>query len=293
MASLAIKIVDYIAAFSKSKPDYDLLILNYHSIVPDGCIPSQWEVVESEFDKQMAEIFKSGMRTIKLSDIPKIQKTVIPGTFAESLPLVCITFDDGFEDNYTLAAGILERYSLTATFSVVSNTIQSNVLDKLSRDFQNVVKNRKLFMTPRMLRDLVDRKFEIVSHTMTHPNLNVTKNADLFQEIIESSQIIDQISGSSSGAFIMSYGLEECPAMKRRVTEVLDGNGFSVAALGRYGYCTFSESYTALDVPRIPIYGSDNMTSFKNKLMGKYWLVSIIYRLVKAFRVRTNYENSY
>ena len=41
-------------------------------------------------------------------------------------PLVCVTFDDGYYDNYEIATPILEKNNLQATFYVTTDFITSN-----------------------------------------------------------------------------------------------------------------------------------------------------------------------
>ena len=286
MAFLKYKVLDFLAKINIFSLDYDVLILNYHSIVPDGCANSPWEVELSEFKSQIKFIHESGFSAIKFGEIS--ERYDQRATAKSSLPDICITFDDGFEDNYILGLPVLEYYSLTATFAVLGCLISENDLTSVSSDFREIIKSGKKFMDYNMLDDLRKRGFEIVSHTMTHPNFKSIKNINLTTEIVDSSIAIEKTFGSGKGIFILAYGIEEFPKIKIRLKRFLDRADFRVAALGRYGYVRFDKNLNLLDLPRIPIYASDSIQVFKNKLKGNYQLISYVYwfvKKIKAFKV--------
>lgn len=82
------------------------IVVSYHNIIPDALGPSYRQFIggdhlESEFDKHL-EIIQAKL---------PISNEISPGK-------VLITFDDGFRNNYLVAAGILERNGAEATFFV-------------------------------------------------------------------------------------------------------------------------------------------------------------------------------
>lgn len=72
------------------------------------------------FDWQM-ELLKKNFNVLSLSDaLVKLKTGNLP------TKAVCITFDDGYADNYLNALPILKRYGLPATFFVVSEILNKN-----------------------------------------------------------------------------------------------------------------------------------------------------------------------
>ena len=69
-----------------------------------------------DFESQIAWLERKGYRSTTLAEFHS-------GAARESEPIVIITFDDGYEDNYTLALPVLERHGLVATFFVVSDYV--------------------------------------------------------------------------------------------------------------------------------------------------------------------------
>ncbi len=75
------------------------------------------------FEDQM-KILRDKYLVLSMDDVLKIyeDKLVIPDKS------VAITFDDGFKNNYSIAAPILDKYQLSATFYVTTGLINTNRL---------------------------------------------------------------------------------------------------------------------------------------------------------------------
>jgi peptidoglycan/xylan/chitin deacetylase (PgdA/CDA1 family) len=91
-----------------------LSILIYHRVVaePDPLAPD--EVCASEFDWQL-EVLKRWFTVLPLRE-------AAAGLRRGTLPVrsACVTFDDGYADNATVALPILRRHSMPATFFVAT-----------------------------------------------------------------------------------------------------------------------------------------------------------------------------
>jgi peptidoglycan/xylan/chitin deacetylase (PgdA/CDA1 family) len=91
-----------------------LSILIYHQVLPrlDPMRPD--EVDAATFDWQM-RLVASCFNVLPLEEaIQRLHDRTLPPRAA------CITFDDGYADNLTIAAPIFKRYGLTATFFVAT-----------------------------------------------------------------------------------------------------------------------------------------------------------------------------
>ena len=91
-----------------------LSILIYHRVLaePDPIFPN--EVTASRFDAQMAAL-KSVFNVLPLPEaVAKLKAGTLPARAA------CITFDDGYADNYTLALPVLQKHGLHATFFIAT-----------------------------------------------------------------------------------------------------------------------------------------------------------------------------
>jgi len=89
----------------------------FHRVLPqpDDLLPGEPDA--ARFDRILAFI-ASNFHVLSLADAaPQLAAGQLPAAAA------CITFDDGYQDNYTIAAPILRRHGLTATFFIATGFI--------------------------------------------------------------------------------------------------------------------------------------------------------------------------
>ena len=99
-----------------------LSILLFHRVLDkfDPMRPSEPDI--HRFDKQMRWV-KRFFNVLDLSDaVNKLASNSLPPR------ALCITFDDGYRDNYQNALPILEKYGLTATFFIASGFLNDGIM---------------------------------------------------------------------------------------------------------------------------------------------------------------------
>lgn len=95
---------------------YTVPILMYHYI---DYQQNSVTVLPDNFRKQMAYLYKNNYQVISLDEL--VQETKAKKTFNRKS--VVITFDDGYEDNYTYACPILKRYDFPAAIFLISGMV--------------------------------------------------------------------------------------------------------------------------------------------------------------------------
>ncbi|WP_238527326.1 polysaccharide deacetylase family protein [Methylomonas methanica] len=112
---LLLRFLQYIATLASGVGKRKkLFILIYHRVLdaPDYMRPQEVDI--ESFDWQMALLSKY-FNVLTLEDgLQRLQNDSLPAR------AVCITFDDGYADNFTNALPILQRYKLNATFFIAS-----------------------------------------------------------------------------------------------------------------------------------------------------------------------------
>jgi len=88
---------------------------------------------------------------------------------------VILTFDDGYEDNYTLAFPLLKKYGFRGNFFVIGKDIGKTL------NQNGIVK----YMTFAQLKEMHQQGMEIGSHTMSHDPLAAIKPNFLPWEIYQ------------------------------------------------------------------------------------------------------------
>ncbi|HBC56623.1 MAG TPA: hypothetical protein DCZ03_05595 [Gammaproteobacteria bacterium] len=98
-----------------------LPILIYHRVHPEG-YPLPTDMMAKQFEWQMS-LLRAYFAPLSLVDaLEQLQQGDLkPGS-------VCITFDDGYEDNLLVALPILERYQIPATFFITTNYIEGGAM---------------------------------------------------------------------------------------------------------------------------------------------------------------------
>lgn len=126
-------------------------------------------VSREEFETMMAYLSQAGYHTVS-------QRQLFRALFyGDPLPAkpVMLTFDDGYRDNFTLAAPILKQYGLVATFYVVTGDI-----------------GNPEYMTWEQVSELDRMGMDVGSHSASHPDLTQLAAADLKHELADSAAAI-------------------------------------------------------------------------------------------------------
>jgi len=98
------------------------IILMYHSVANDDqakLIEPRNRIAPRLFERQMA-FLRESCRVVPLS---RLVEDLVAGR-SPAARTVCITFDDGYLDNLTVAAPILEKYELPATLFLATGYVE-------------------------------------------------------------------------------------------------------------------------------------------------------------------------
>lgn len=167
---------------------------------------------------------------------------------AGSLPKrsACITFDDGYANNFELAAPILQSVGVPATFFIAGGAVDTGVMwndlviESVSRSgskdekgnlaailgglkyrpmadrwdaavemYRNSVGSDlpRLMMTRDMVAGLARQGFEIAGHTINHPILKELSDDDARREIEDCATWIRDITGDAPTSFAYPNGV--------------------------------------------------------------------------------------
>ncbi|KQL51567.1 polysaccharide deacetylase [Heyndrickxia shackletonii] len=143
-------------------------ILMYHSIsIGNGlCVP------ENEFFSQMKWLKENGYYTLS----PEEAYLVLTKDIKPRENCVLITFDDGYEDNYTKAYPILKQFGMKATIFMIGRSI-----------------NKKNHLTAKQMLELSRNGFSVESHTIHHLNLNQLSADQQTSEMKRSKELLDKM----------------------------------------------------------------------------------------------------
>lgn len=228
------------------------LILLYHRVDNPQNDPFSLSVSPEIFRKQL-EYLKSKFTIVRLSElIQEIENGVLSNK-------VCITFDDGYEDNLENALSILQDLNVPATFFITTEYLdkkgyfyweQSSPADDRGRPIS------KESLVKLASSDLV----ELGAHTVSHPNLKSLNDSDQRHEILESKIKLEKIIGKKIDIFSYPFGTRKY--YSKTTKNIVKEEGYSAACANNQGRVTFFSDIFAL--PRIVV--RNNFNDFVSKL---------------------------
>lgn len=166
-------------AYTVWRPPNGIPILAYH-MINDGT--SAYSVSPELFEAHLNYLKEEGYTAISLLEFAKAKK----GKFVLPDKPVVITFDDGYEDNYTTALPLLEKYGMKGSVFMVVNDI-----------------GRTGYLSLDQLKEMERRGIEIGSHTANHLPLP-SLAADKKQEEIAISKLLLEWKGLKT-VFFLAY----------------------------------------------------------------------------------------
>ncbi len=192
-------------------------VLCYHRVVEkplSGRLAGLGVPVE-RFTSQLAALHRWGYTPITFEDLLAYLRGSRP---LPSRPII-LTFDDGYEDNYTLAFPLLQRYGMRAViFAVVDLERRWN--------FWDADGEKAPLLSPGQIREMAAAGIEFGSHTVSHPYLPELEGSLLRQELIASRQRLEDLIGKAVMSFAYPYGAYSS-AVRAAVQEA--GYAFAVA----------------------------------------------------------------
>ena len=198
-----------------------ITVLLYHR-VSDGARDNLTVGIE-QFDRQMA-LVRRHCESLSIEDVLNCKE--IPRT---RRPLVCVTFDDGYLDNYENAAPILLRHQIPGAFFVSTGVIGTD------RRFPHDVRRGNPpieVMQWQHLREMRDSGFTIGSHSVTHIDCAGAPEDDVWGELVRSREDLQRELGLDHVIFGYPYGGRQHMTPQR--LELVKKAGYS-GCLSAYG----------------------------------------------------------
>lgn len=173
----------------------EIPIIYYHRIAKDISDAGKHGiyVTEKQFENHLNYLKSTGYQTITFDDALQIKKNCTPGKF------VIITFDDGYEDNYTLAFPLLKKYGFTALIFLVAQS-EYNLWDEQSDEPKLKMMNKEQIL------EMMKYGIEFGSHTLTHANLSKISLEEAGREVVESKIFLESKLEEKISTFAFPYG---------------------------------------------------------------------------------------
>ena len=150
--------------------DVNVPVLMYHAVSDDMWGINELFVSPSSMEEQLAYLVENGYDPIWFEDLAHVEDYDKP---------VILTFDDGYDDNYTELYPLLQQYNVKATIFVIGNAMGTSHK-----------------MTEEQVRELADSGLvSIQSHAYTHADLDTLSLEAQQEEMRESKRILTRVTG--------------------------------------------------------------------------------------------------
>ncbi|PKK90611.1 MAG: hypothetical protein CVV64_09650 [Candidatus Wallbacteria bacterium HGW-Wallbacteria-1] len=206
---------------SSGKYDDKLSFLMFHSVLgpPDDSVPRGVSMDTGKFRRLCHFLADSG-------NGGECYHNFIP------------TFDDGYVDNFDIAAPVLKEFGLPGIFFISTAMI--------GRHFNTPAGNRMEVMSRAMIRELSMAGFAIGSHGHEHSYLIRMASIELSEQLKKSRDILENIIGKQVTELSYPFGKWD-----ERVVAAARTAGFSRAFAVHGGSCMDPR----MVIPRIPVSG--------------------------------------
>jgi len=210
-------------------------------------------VKPKEFEKQLIWLKNNNFVSYTLSELSALK--VIPEKS------VVITFDDGYEDNFSNAFVLLKKYNFKATIYIVLNRYEKNwATDKDLNQSSDELNNEKMLSDEQIKIMLESGLVEIGSHTLDHVNLPKILKEEKLIQIEESKEKIENIFNIKCNTFAYPFGFFD-----KESVLIVENSNYTNATTTVNGVYDFSK-YSKFEIPRIMVSGRQGLFSFILKM---------------------------
>ena len=187
----------YQSAIAETKSPPTIPVLMYHRIVQEVPAQSQhgiWVTAQS-FEQHLTSLKRRGYSSITFEQY----QLFLSGEFTLPRKPIILSFDDGYEDNYTCAFPLLKNHGFSAVIFLVTDTARRT-------NFWDGDEPQVPLMNNKQIDEMSRAGIEFGSHTVTHPDLAHCSQEKMRNEFVVSKKMIEQVIGKEIVSVAYPYG---------------------------------------------------------------------------------------
>ena len=233
----------YSSVILKKNREDGLRVLMYHSITNEDSSDDIWSLSLNSFSKHLS--YLDGNKNINLyrcTDL--ISQRPKDG--------IMITFDDGYRNNFEIAAPILFKLKIPFSLFVITDFIKQA---------------KRNYMNESMLQELADHPLvSIGSHSQSHARLTKCTRKELVNEITGSKSYLEDLLGKEIDMFSYPHG-----NFNSVIRSEVFKAGYKLGFTSHYDITRPNQD--KLTLSRNEIWNTDDLKSMKRKMAGHWdWL---------------------
>jgi peptidoglycan/xylan/chitin deacetylase (PgdA/CDA1 family) len=247
------RVLNFVSWLNRKK----VTILSYHSVV-DGDDPLRADPYKQHIPlhlfQEHLDYLQQNRTVISLGEFLKARRE------HRRLPnySTILTFEDGFEDFYTVVAGQLRVRQLSAAVFVITDRAEGRLPP-----------NGESFLSWQQVQELGSSGLEIGSHTCSHPRLPDLPMEEVTRELEDSRAAILNHVDSPQIALSFPHG-----RTSESISQLAQSLGYSCALTGTLGLNGSEADMFALR--RTNIASDDDLATFAARVSGLTWWANIL-----------------
>ncbi|MEO5930289.1 MAG: polysaccharide deacetylase family protein [Candidatus Kapaibacterium sp.] len=229
-------------------------VLMYHRVVGSSAEAGHHGiyVTEDNFERQLRYLKRKGYAVITLREFMDLPlKRAALGRYA------ILTFDDGYEDNFTRAFPLLRKYGFKAVVFMVTDCAVNQW------DCDQPGEPRVPLLNLRQIRQMRSYGIEFGAHTLYHLRLTELETEDAVREIEGSRARLAEMVGEDILSFCYPYG-----ALNEHVKLLVQQAGYRFGVASNSGPVAIRRD--PFEIRRIQVFPGTGMRSFRRKVKGNY-----------------------
>ncbi|HEY8805295.1 MAG TPA: polysaccharide deacetylase family protein [Clostridium sp.] len=223
-------------------------VLMYHSIGPAKLNP--YVVSTDRLNRDMQYLKNNGFTTLSTDELYDfmVKNKPVPKKS------ILITFDDGYEDNYTNAFPILKKYNFKATIFVITGYVDKG----------------KQFLSSAQLKEMQKSGIDIESHTNLHEKLGTYTYNSQLKTLKTSKDYIEKTLNKTVKYISYPFGSYNSDTLK-----AVNAVGYKMAFTTNGRWANISNGILSLD--RVFVSGFHHSNSFQTRVNNSWYLFEYLY----------------
>jgi len=232
---------------------FELPIFMYHHVSPSfpaDQLTANLTVLTSDFEDQLAYLKCAGYTGITMKQL----FDHISGGAALPAHPVILTFDDGYDDAYTGAFPLLQQYGFAGSFAIVTGFIEAG----------------GPFLTWAQMTTMAGAGMEMMSHSVSHPDLGTSDDATVRDQIAASRAALEQHLGGKIEFLVYPSGepfRSNTVQRQQEVVQMLKAAGYRGALLAGPNSLT-QDPATPFALNRVRVSGGEGLATYAGSIGG-------------------------
>lgn len=229
----------------------DVPILMYHIIgPPDRPENERLAVATADFAAQMAYLDCAGYTPITVQRL----FDAFAGTAALPANPIVLIFDDGWAGQFSEGLSILQQHGFVGSYAIITGFVDAG----------------GPYMTWAQIKQMSDAGMEMMSHTVSHPDLGTSDDATVIDQITSSKAVLQEQTGKTIDYFVYPAGepfRSGSAERQAQVVQMLKDAGYKGALLAN-GVFGGQDPNAPFQLNRVRVEGGEDLATFAGSIYG-------------------------